>query len=55
MTNYGKPRYVKIVDLEFSDIDQTIIPQKKMSIRQYYTERYHLTIENSKQPLLIIE
>lgn len=55
MTNYGKPRYVKIIDLEFSDIDSTILSQKKMSIRQYYTEKYNMTIENSKQPLLIIE
>lgn len=55
MTNYGKPRYIKIIDLEFTDIDTTVLPQKKMSIRQYYTERYNLTIENSKQPLLIIE
>lgn len=27
MTNYGKTRYVKILDIEFGDIDSTIIPE----------------------------
>lgn len=55
MTNYGRPRYVKIIDLEFSDIDSTIVPDQNISIREYYNQKYRLKIENSKQPLLVIE
>lgn len=55
MTNYGRTRYVKIIDVEFSDIDTTIVPDQNISIREYYSKKYNLTIENPKQPLLVVE
>lgn len=55
MTNYGRPRYVKILDLEFADLDSTMVPQQNISIREYYLKKYNIKIENSKQPLLVIE
>lgn len=44
MTNYGKPRYLKITDIEFNDIDNTFIPGQNISIRQYYATKYNLKI-----------
>lgn len=44
MTNYGKTRYVKILDIEFGDIDSTIIPGEDISIREYFAKRYDIKI-----------
>ena len=55
MTNYGKTRYVKILDIEFEDIDSTIIPGEDISIREYFLKRYDIKIENGRQPLLLVE
>lgn len=44
MTNYGKTRYVKILDIEFGDIDSVIIPGEEISIREYYQKRYDIKI-----------
>lgn len=55
MTNYGKTRYVRILDIEFSDIDATMVPEENCSIREYYTKKYNIKIENAKQPLLVVE
>ena len=44
MTNYGKTRYVKITDIEFSDVDTTMIPEEGCSIREYYTKKYNIKI-----------
>ena len=54
MTNYGKTRYVRILDIEFSDIDSTMVPDENCSIRDYYTKKYNIKIENAKQPLLVV-
>lgn len=40
MTNYGKTRYFKIIDLEFEDLDSVIIPEADMSIREYFKKKY---------------
>ena len=55
MTNYGKTRYVRILDIEFSDIDSVVVPDENCTIRDYYSKKYNLKIENSKQPLLHVE
>lgn len=55
MTNYGKPRYVKVEDIAFLDMDTTFIPGTEMTIREYYTNKYNIKIENARQPLLVIE
>lgn len=44
MTNYGKTRYVKIIDIEFGDIDSTIIPGENISIREYFHSKYDIRI-----------
>lgn len=54
MTNYGKTRYVKITDIEFSDVDSTMIPEENCSIREYFLNRYNVKIENARQPLLVV-
>lgn len=33
MTNYGKTRYYKVIDIEFEDIDSVMIPEENISIR----------------------
>ena len=55
MTNYGKPRYVKVEDIVFLDMDTTFIPGTEMTIREYYSNKYNIKIENARQPLLVIE
>lgn len=55
MTNYGKTRYYKVIDIEFEDIDSVMIPEENISIREYFKKRYELKIEQSRQPLLVVE
>ena len=55
MTNYGKTAYYKIEELCFDDLedikldglDGTSIP-----LKQYYSDKYGITIKKPKQPLL---
>ena len=32
-----------------------MVPEENCSIREYYTKKYNIKIENSKQPLLLVE
>jgi hypothetical protein len=54
MTNYGRPRYVKILDISFSDLTETYLSGENISILDYYLKKYNIKIENIKQPLLEI-
>lgn len=55
MTNYGSPRYVKVLDIEFPDLNDILISGQNIPIIAYYMKKYNVKIENQKQPLLIIE
>jgi hypothetical protein len=54
MTNYGKTRYFKIVDIIFGDTvsSMQIGEDNKVSLKEYYEVKYKITIQNSKQPLI---
>jgi hypothetical protein len=52
MTNYGKTRYVKIIDLVFETIDDIKINGSETTLRQFYEIKYHLKIQNARQPLI---
>ena len=44
MTNYGKTRYHRIIDIEFEDIDSVMIPEEQTSIRDYFIKKYNIKI-----------
>lgn len=52
MTNYGKTRYYKIIDIKFEKVEDIKIDQKNTSLKDYYRDKYNLEIKNLKQPLL---
>jgi hypothetical protein len=52
MTNYGKARYVKIVDLIFDTVDDYKLNGSETTLRQFYETKYHKAITNAKQPLI---
>ena len=54
MTNYGKTRYVKIIDLIFESVDDFKLNGSETTLRQFYETKYNKKINNSKQPLLEI-
>jgi aubergine-like protein len=57
MTNYGRPRYLKVADLDFTDIAtlHILVNNENIPIVEYYSQKYKIKIENMKQPLLLIE
>jgi hypothetical protein len=52
MTNYGKSRYVKVIDILFQTVDDYKLNEKDITLRQYYETKYNLKIVYAKQPLL---
>lgn len=52
MTNYGKTCYHRIEEVVFQDIDTVQIEDANISLRDYYVNKYNITIKNNKQPLL---
>ena len=55
LTNYGKPTFYKIKDVEYKEMDEVRISEKYPKLSDYYRERYNITILNKKQPLLVVE
>jgi hypothetical protein len=55
MTNYGKTRYVKIIDVVFDTVDDLKLNGKDQTLRQFYEEKYQKKIQNPKQPLIEVE
>jgi hypothetical protein len=55
MTNYGKTRYVKIIDLVFQTVDEFTLNGTTTTLRQFYETKYNRKIMNAKQPLIEIE
>lgn len=46
--------YHKILDLEFREIE-SIMLDEKLSLLDYYEQKYKIKIKNMKQPLIVIE
>ncbi len=42
MTNYGKTRYYKVEDILFLNMDSVILDGDKMTIMDYYKEKYQI-------------
>lgn len=55
MTNYGKTSYHKIEQIVFQDIENIRLQDAQVSLKQYYLNKYKITIKNMKQPLLRVE
>ena len=55
MTNYGKTSYHKIEEIVFQDLENIQLEDANLSLREYYLQKYGITIKNSKQPLLRVE
>jgi hypothetical protein len=54
MSNYGKSNYYKISDIEFKDIESVYLDDK-LSLVDYYDQKYKHKVKNFKQPLLVTE
>lgn len=54
MSNYGKARYYRILDINFIDIS-SIMLEDNLSLIDYYQTKYSITIKSLKQPLLVAE
>ncbi len=54
MSNYGKTRYYKIVDIHFKEI-QSVVLEDQRTLIDYYATKYNITIKSLKQPLLVAE
>lgn len=52
MTNYGKTRYVKIIDLVFDTVDEYKLNGSDTTLRQFYETKYNKKIVSAKQPLI---
>lgn len=55
MTNYGKTRYLKVVDIIFETVDEVKLDNGEMTLREFYDKKYNRKINHAKQPLLIVE
>jgi hypothetical protein len=53
MTNYGKNRYLKIVDIHFINIKEYFIDDKT-NLVAYYQNKYQINIKNANQPALVM-
>ena len=51
MTNYGKPKYYRIEDIDFRPAEEITIDGKGTLI-QYFKDKYNANINKPKQPLL---
>lgn len=54
MSNYGKTLYYKIKDINYDQIGNIKMEEGK-SLLSYYQQKYKITIQNLKQPLLVAE
>ncbi len=54
MTNYGKNRYLKIVDIHFINIKEYFIDDKT-NLVAYYQNKYQINIKNANQPALVMQ
>ena len=52
MANWGKPRYYRIEDIDFRQTAEVMLDNSSTSIIDYYRDKYGITVNNSKQPLL---
>jgi hypothetical protein len=55
MTNYGKARYAKIIDILFDTVDGYKLIGTDTTLRSYFETKYSLKIGNAKQPLIEAE
>lgn len=55
MTNYGKTRYLRVVDVIFDTVDDIKLENSDQTLRDFYDKKYNRKIHNTKQPLLIVE
>lgn len=52
MTNYGASKYYRVIDVDFSDIETTMLEGTETSVFQYFKDKYGITIKKLKQPML---
>jgi hypothetical protein len=52
MTNYGKTRYLKVIDVVFDTVDEVKLNGTDTTLRQFYETKYNRRIEHAKQPLI---
>lgn len=55
MSNYGKTRYYRIVDIHYIDISSYKFDNSDTKLVDYYKDKYKISIKNLKQPLLVAE
>lgn len=55
MANYGKTSYYTIADVIYEELEQVQLTGTDLTIRDYYQQKYQITIKNLKQPLLSVE
>ena len=55
MTNYGKPTFYRILDIEFKSMMDIYISEDIPNLKEYYKKRYNLAIKEERQPLLLVE
>ena len=54
MTNYGKTRYLRVVDVIFETVDEAKLENSETTLREFYDQKYNRKINHAKQPLLIV-
>ena len=52
MTNYGKTRYYRVEEILFVSLDSVILDGDKMTIMDYYKDKYQIDLKIKQQPLL---
>lgn len=55
MTNYGRTSYQRIEDVVFQDLESVQLDDASVNLREYYQQKYNISIKSSKQPLLRVE
>lgn len=55
MTNYGKTSYYRVVDLVFTKLEDVLLGDRNVTLKDYYQTRYQIEIRSNNQPLLQVE
>jgi hypothetical protein len=54
MTNYGKMQYYKVIDIQFKKAEEVML-NDKLSMLEYFAQKYGVVVNNPNQPLLEVE
>lgn len=55
MTNYGKSKYLKVIDVIFDTVDDFKLNGSDTTLREFYEKKYNRRINQAKQPLIEVE